>query len=88
MSLRPKPPQNSTNDDPRIDELINKGGSVATATNHASLPHTMTFTAQVQLRLKKDVLQRIDNHRQKRTLPPSRHAWILEAILEKLKTEV
>ena len=41
----------------------------------------------VQLRLPRDLVQRIDMARKHRIVAPSRHAWLLEALLEKLETE-
>jgi hypothetical protein len=41
----------------------------------------------VQLRLSPELIQRIDKNRRKRTVPPSRHAWILEALLDKLNAD-
>ena len=82
MALRSKPQQqNPTDDERRINELIEKGGTVAA--NDGGDPKQKL----VQLRLTGDLIQRIDLTRKKRTVPPSRHAWILEAVLEKLKSE-
>jgi hypothetical protein len=80
MALRAKPKQ-ATADDRRVDALIEKGGTVPADGGDAS-KHML-----VQLRLPPDLIQRIDRARKKRTVPPSRHAWILEALLEKLKAE-
>lgn len=82
MALRPKPLQQPSNpDERRINALIEKGGTVAADDS----PTTKQML--VQLRLPSDLIQRIDRTRQKRTVPPSRHSWILEALLEKLKAE-
>jgi len=65
--------------------LIEKGGSVATDEQpKRSEPNR---TSLVQLRLEANLIRRIDATRRKRTVPPSRHAWMLEAILDKLQTE-
>jgi len=83
MALRSKPQQQpATDDERRINALIEKGGTVSADTNgdHAK-------PMLVQLRLPPDLIQRIDRNRKKRTVPPSRHSWILEALLEKLKAE-
>jgi hypothetical protein len=82
MALRTKPQQQSKIEDQRINELIEKGGTVATrdSGSHSKL-------MLVQLRLSKEVIQRIDKTRKKRTVPPSRHSWILEALLDKLAAE-
>lgn len=41
----------------------------------------------VQLRLSRALVQRIDKVRKHRLVVPSRHTWLLEALLEKLETE-
>ena len=41
----------------------------------------------VQLRLPRALVQRIDKTRKYRLVAPSRHAWLLEALIEKLETE-
>lgn len=82
MALRSKPQQQSaTADERRINELIEKGGTVPADDGDKSKPML------VQLRLSRDLVQRIDRNRKKRTVPPSRHSWILEALLDKLKAE-
>jgi len=81
MALRAKPKQAPATDDRRITALIEKGGTVPTENGDTSKQML------VQLRLPPDLIQRIDRARKKRTVPPSRHAWMLEALLEKLKTE-
>jgi hypothetical protein len=66
--------------------LIHKGGSVAkpvdTSQREAAKPML------VQLRLYPDLIEEIDGVRKssarKKRRPPSRHAWIVEAIEEKL----
>lgn len=81
MALRAKPTQDLKAEE-QINALIEKGGTVATDTNTANGRPML-----LQLRLPKDVVQRIDRQRNKRIVPPSRHAWILEALLEKLKKD-
>jgi hypothetical protein len=68
IKARPKPV-----DEKQIRALIHKGGGVKEVGDP---------TVLVQLRLKKSLVLRIDDERDSRTVPPSRHAWILEAILE------
>jgi hypothetical protein len=82
MALRAKPQQTPVADERRINELIEKGGAVPAGRGDKSRPML------VQLRLSRDLIQRIDRDRKNRTVPPSRHAWILEALLEKLKTDL
>jgi hypothetical protein len=82
MALRSKPQQPATDDERRINALIEKGGTVPAHSNGDDSKPML-----VQLRLPHDLIQRIDSNRKKRTVPPSRHSWILEALLEKLKAE-
>jgi hypothetical protein len=85
MALRQKPQQQSaTDDERRINALIEKGGTVSADRNGEEQPKPML----VQLRLPRDLIQRIDRDRKKRTVPPSRHSWILEALLDKLNPEI
>ena len=87
MALRRKPQSESQNssfaDDRHIVALIDKGGSVAPDPE----AEKGTRLQLVQLRLSRSLVQRIDKARQHRIVAPSRHAWLLEALLEKLKTE-
>ena len=87
MALRRKPQSKSQKssfaDDRHIVALIDKGGSVAP--DHEA--EKGTRLQLVQLRLPRSLVQRIDKARQHRIVAPSRHAWLLEALLEKLKTE-
>jgi hypothetical protein len=82
MALRSKPQPANADDERLINELIEKGGTVP-ADDHSGKSKPML----VQLRLSRDLIQRIDRNRKKRTVPPSRHSWILEAMLDKLKAE-
>ena len=87
MALRRKPqsePKKSPSaDDRHIEALIGKGGSVAP--DHEA--EKGTRLQLVQLRLPRSLVQRIDKARRHRIVAPSRHAWLLEALLEKLETE-
>jgi hypothetical protein len=86
MAIRQKPQQTPAGAvERRIEELIEKGGSVATAEQPQRIEPNRTLL--VQLRLDAKLIGRIDVTRRKRTVPPSRHAWMLEAILDKLQTE-
>ena len=86
MALRRKPKSESKKtpsaDERRIEALIDKGGSVAP--DHEGGKGRPQL---VQLRLPRDLVQRIDMARKFRIVAPSRHAWLLEALLEKLETE-
>ena len=70
-----------------VISLINKGGSVAKASNPPS-GSTDVKPMLVQLRLYPDLVEVIDVARKKtaskKYRPPSRHAWIVSAIEEKL----
>jgi hypothetical protein len=87
MALRPKPAQQPAAPPPaneqRINALIEKGGTVAGTPS----THDDSRPMLVQLRLPPAIIARIDRHRKARIVPPSRHAWILEALLEKLNSE-
>jgi hypothetical protein len=67
--------------------LINKGGSIPKATLAPETPEAVK-PMLVQLRLYPDLVAEIDAVRKatggKRRRPPSRHAWIVTAIEEKL----
>ena len=82
MSIRAKPQSIAlATDERRVNALIEKGGTVPDGTAEN------TQRMLVQLRLSPELIQRIDKNRRKRTVPPSRHAWILEALLDKLNVE-
>ena len=87
MALRRKPRsephKSSSADERRIESLINKGGSVAPDHEEGKGVRPQL----VQLRLSRSLVQRIDKVRQQRLVAPSRHTWLLEALLEKLETE-
>ena len=86
MVLRRKPQsesKKSASSERHIEALIDKGGSVA-------LDHEKEQKVRlqlVQLRLPRTLVQRIDKVRKQRLVAPSRHMWLLEALLEKLETE-
>ena len=66
--------------DKALEEFINKGGSTAVKEK----PERKEIA--VNIRLKPDELERIDEVvRRRRTIP--RHSWLLEAIFEKLARE-
>ena len=86
MALRRRPNSESTNStvtELQIEALIDKGGSVL----HDREEGKETKPQLVQLRLPRTLVQRIDKARNRRLVPPSRHAWLIEALLEKLQTE-
>ena len=87
MVLRRKPQSESKKspsaDDRRVEALIEKGGSVAPDHEEGKGIRPQL----VQLRLPRSLVQRIDRARKHRIVAPSRHTWLLEALLEKLETE-
>ena len=87
MALRRKPQSESKKsavaDERHVEALINKGGSVAP--NHEEGGGIRPQL--VQLRLPRALVQRIDKVRKHRLVMPSRHMWLLEALLEKLEIE-
>lgn len=83
MAIRPKPQQLQAKTDVRhIDALIEKGGSVATIEQSQK-------KVNLQLRPTTDIIERIDRIRARSPKPtrPSRHAWIMQAILDKIEGE-
>jgi hypothetical protein len=68
-------------DERKIDSIIHKGGSVAE--KQEEMPQN------VQLRVLPSLLSQIDaiRNRERKEIRQSRHAWIMEAILDKLKAE-
>ena len=69
----------------QIETLINKGGGVAAARPARSLGERKT--SKVLLRMPDDLLSRVDGAVGARPLPTTRHAWLLEAVFEKLQRE-
>ena len=78
MPIRSKPQQPS---EAAVNALIEKGGSVATHDE----PHAKT--RNFQLRLTDEMRQRIDRACEKRIVKPSWHAYIMEAVLQKLEAD-
>ena len=86
MVLRRKPQSESKKspsaDDRHIEALIEKGGTVAPDHEGKGIRPQL-----VQLRLPRSLVERIDRARKHRIVAPSRHTWLLEALIEKLETE-
>jgi hypothetical protein len=78
MPIRSKPQQPS---EKAVNALIEKGGSVAAKDE----PHPKT--RNFQLRLTDEMRQRIDRACEKRLVKPSWHAYIMEAVLQKLEAD-
>ena len=81
VTRKPKSQDSSTETD--VMALIEKGGSVAADKSE----RTRAKPQLVQLRLSREVVDRIDSVIQSRLVPPSRHTWLLEAVYEKLQRE-
>ncbi|QLG13467.1 hypothetical protein HLB42_21315 (plasmid) [Deinococcus sp. D7000] len=84
----------------RVQEIIRRGGTVAAdlsspptppvATGESSEPALTDELKNVQLRVYESTLQEIDRLRRaqaKGRRPASRHAWLLDAVEEKLERE-
>lgn len=87
-----KPAETSAVDEAQVQEVIRRGGSVAADLNPSALPEDEELDAlkNVQLRLYESQIQEIDVIRKKQARgrrPLSRHAWLLQAIEEKLDRE-
>ena len=78
MPIRSKPQQPS---EKAVNALIERGGSVAA--KDEPLPKTRNF----QLRLTDEMRRRIDRACEKRIVKPSWHAYIMEAVLQKLEAD-
>lgn len=80
---RPRQPQDGgvSANEAQIQKVINKGGSMPG--NDAQALETMV----VNLRPPVSMVQRIDELVSQRPVKTSRHMWLMEAIVEKLKRE-
>ncbi|HCI46210.1 MAG TPA: hypothetical protein DFI00_02835 [Rhodospirillaceae bacterium] len=90
MALARKPkPQTKTEapkDERAIEALISKGGSVA-ETAAKDKERAGGKSTNVVLRLPPEMLARVDEAVEARSLRIPRHTWLLEAVLEKLDRE-
>ncbi len=77
MAISRKPKKEAEVSEAAIKAIIEKGGSVAQDNQD-------TKKKNLQLRLDTDLINQIDQARKQKSVPPSRHTWILEAIHEKL----
>jgi hypothetical protein len=68
-------------DEAKVRAVIERGGSIAGERADERARKLL------QLRLSVALIARIDGALRRRTVPPSRHHWILEAIHEKLARE-
>lgn len=80
MAISKKPVSKTTASEAAITAIIEKGGSIANE-------KLDTGKKNLQLRLDSDLIAQIDSARKSKSVPPSRHSWILEAIFEKLQKE-
>ena len=86
MSVTRKPmdepiPQETSQEDSRFKQYLNKGGSAAKTQPEA--PKDRRFT----LHIPGPLCQELDRVREGRPLKISRHQWVLEAILEKIQRQ-
>ena len=79
------PPTEEQIQEKRAAEIIRKGGSHAAVTFNEKESSTNLKT--VNLRLDNAALTEIDALRNQRRGTKSRHAWLLEAVFEKLERE-
>lgn len=87
-----QPAETPAADEAQVQEVIRRGGSVAADFNLPALSEEEEIDAlkNVQLRLYESQIQEIDVLRKKQARgrrPLSRHAWLLQAIEEKLERE-
>jgi hypothetical protein len=80
MAISKKPTAKTLPSEADILAVIDKGGSVASDKAEGGRKN-------LQLRLDADLIDKIDCARKAKAVPPSRHAWILTAIFEKLQRE-
>lgn len=100
ISKKPKPqssiqPHDAAIDEAAVLEVINRGGSVPVRTADSSKGEVVSEKDKeekhqkfVQLRLDADFLEAIDDVRRKnRYSARTRHAWIVDAIMEKMQRD-
>ncbi|GJL80213.1 MAG: hypothetical protein NPINA01_32020 [Nitrospinaceae bacterium] len=90
ISRKPKPSLEVSSEkqilkEKEIENLIHKGGSIASPANSSKGKDDPQ--KNVQLRLLGSWLDRIDTLRNQRAVKTPRHTWFLEAISEKLEKE-
>ncbi len=73
--------QEALSEDPAFQQYLSKGGSAAKTQPEA--PKDIRFT----LHIPGPLCQTLDQLREARPLKISRHQWVLEAILEKIRRE-
>ncbi|HMV98606.1 MAG TPA: hypothetical protein PKE58_00560 [Acidobacteriota bacterium] len=86
MTIRRKPLKQKDEskvsvDEAKINAVINKGGSAPKQSNEEQK------IVQALLRLKPALLERVEAAAAARPVYTSRHSWMVEALLEKLKRE-
>jgi hypothetical protein len=74
-------PQETAQEDPRFKQYLSKGGSAAKTQTEAA--RDIRFT----LHIPGPLCQELDRVREGRPLKISRHQWVLEAILEKIRRD-
>lgn len=85
ITRKPKSPALTSSAGVDVDALINKGGSVATASAPPAAPSDKPVS--VVLRVPAEVLERVDRSVEARAVKVPRHTWLMEAVIEKLARE-
>jgi len=85
MPISRKPKQASSRVD--VEALISRGGSVAVAEPEENQSSLSRPIATVNLRIPAPIIERLDRVLETLPLKKPRHAWLLEAVLEKLERE-
>lgn len=83
MAISKKPSSNGADPQVDIEQLINKGGSVA----NDPTPASSKKNTVVNLHFPPGLIERVDAAVQNRPLKTPRHTWLLEAVLDKLQKE-
>lgn len=86
MAITRKPAKKPEPQAVDVEALIRKGGSVA-GEAEAGGQDQPGKVASVVLRIPSDVMGRLDQAVQARSIKTPRHTWLLEAIVEKLDRE-
>jgi len=85
MPISRKPKQAASGVD--IEALIGRGGSIAVAEPVETQSSLARPIATVNLRIPAPIIERLDRVLETLPLKKPRHAWLLEAVLEKLERE-
>ena len=84
---KPKPAPTNPSSDAEVEALIGKGGSVANDSNEKPAPFSDKATTSFTLRVPRDILQRVDDHRNNQSYKVPRQQWIMEAVMQRLERD-